>query len=200
MRKEEFLSALAAELSGLPETEREEWLAFYGEAIEDRKEDGMAEDEAVAAMGSVDEVLAQILAETPLLQLAKEKIKPKRRLNGWEVTLLVLGFPMWGTVLLSLLATLLSVYLSLWSAVVSLWSAFASFALWAPVGLVAGCAYAFAGEGLPGLFLVACGLACGGLAVFSFYGCRAVTLGMVWLTKNCALATKRALVRRKGDA
>ena len=200
MRKEEFLSALAAELSGLSAAEREERLAFYGEAIADRMEDGMTEDEAVDAMGSVEEVLAQILSETPLLRLAKEKIKPKRGLKGWEITLLIAGSPMWATLLLSILATLLSVYLCLWSAIASLWAAFASLALCAPVGLVAGCVYAFTGEGLSGLFLVACALVCGGLAVFAFFGCRAATMGLVWLTKKCALSTKRALVRRNGDA
>ena len=199
MRKNEFLDALGAELQGLPQREREERLAFYGEAIEDRMEEGASEEEAVAALGTVSEVVVQILAETPLLKIAKEKIKPRRRLKGWEFALLAVGSPVWVAVLAAVGAAMLSVYVSLWAAVASFWSAFASFAACAPVGLVMGCAYAFGGNPLAGLALAAASFVCAALAIFSFFGCRAATVGLVWLTKKSLLSVKRVLVRRKDD-
>lgn len=199
MRKDEFLAALGGELQGLPTRERDDRLAFYGEAIDDRIEEGLSEEAAVADMGSVAEVVAQILSETPLLRLAKEKIKPKRKLKGWEIALLAVGSPVWGALLVSAVAAVFSVYVSLWAAAVSLWSAFASFAACAPVGVVVGCVYAFGGNLYAGLALAAASLVCAALAIFSFFGCRAATRGLVWLTKKAVLSVKRALVRRKDD-
>ena len=54
MNKRDFIESLRAKLLGLPKQEVEERLAFYGEMIEDRKEEGLTEEQAVAAIGSVD--------------------------------------------------------------------------------------------------------------------------------------------------
>ena len=48
MNKQEFLSALQNALAGLPKKDRQKTLAFYSEMIDDRMEDGMTEEEAVA--------------------------------------------------------------------------------------------------------------------------------------------------------
>ena len=66
MLKQEFLNALKEGLKGLPEKDIEERLTFYGEMIDDRIEEGRTEEEAVNEIGSVDEVVQQIVAETPL--------------------------------------------------------------------------------------------------------------------------------------
>ena len=60
MTKQEFLSRLREGLSGLPEDDIAERLTFYGEMIDDRIEDGLSEEEAVAEVGSVDDIAAQI--------------------------------------------------------------------------------------------------------------------------------------------
>ena len=52
MTKREFLAQLRKGLSGLPQDDIEERLTFYGEMIEDRKEEGLSEEEAVSAVGS----------------------------------------------------------------------------------------------------------------------------------------------------
>ena len=50
MTKLNFLLSLNEKLAGLPKNEIEEHLNFYVEMIEDRIEDGMPEEEAVAAL------------------------------------------------------------------------------------------------------------------------------------------------------
>ena len=45
MTKNEFISRLRARLSGLPKDEIRERLAFYGEMIDDRIEEGLSEEE-----------------------------------------------------------------------------------------------------------------------------------------------------------
>ena len=57
MKKQEFLDALGAGLSG--SSDAEEVLDFYREMIEDRMEDGMEEEAAVEQLGSVEEILAR---------------------------------------------------------------------------------------------------------------------------------------------
>ncbi|MBR4295688.1 MAG: DUF1700 domain-containing protein, partial [Clostridia bacterium] len=82
MTKLKFIMSLHDKLSGLPQKEIEERLNFYSEMIEDRMEEGLSEEEAVAAIGSVDEIAEQIVADTPLSKIAKEKIKLTRRLGA----------------------------------------------------------------------------------------------------------------------
>lgn len=94
MDKQEFLSKLRAKLSGLPQKDLEERLSFYSEMIDDRIEEGLSEEDAVKELGTVDEVAGQIIADIPLSKLVKERIKPKRALNVWDV-LLAIGSPIW---------------------------------------------------------------------------------------------------------
>ena len=136
MRKQEFLSQLQKGLIGLPQEDIEEQLVFYSEMIEDRIEEGLPEEEAVAAIGPVEEVVSQIVAETPFSKLVKERIKPKRALRAWEIVLLVLGSPLWLSLLIGAFAVLLGVYVSVWSVIVSLWAITASFAVGSLGGIV----------------------------------------------------------------
>lgn len=57
MKKQEFLDALGAGLSGSGDAE--EVLDFYREMIEDRIEDGMEEEAAVEQLGAVEDILAR---------------------------------------------------------------------------------------------------------------------------------------------
>ena len=55
MNKNAFLEELREKLSGLPEEDIEESVAFYREMIEDRMEDGVPEEEAVEGVGTVED-------------------------------------------------------------------------------------------------------------------------------------------------
>lgn len=129
MSKQEFLAELKARLSGLPQSDIEERLTFFGEMIDDRIEEGLAEEEAVSAIGTVDEVAGQIVAETPLTKLVKERVKSKRTLRAWEIVLLVLGSPIWLSVLIAVFAVIFAVYVVIWSVIISLWAILASLAV-----------------------------------------------------------------------
>ena len=128
MDKKEFIAALRARLAGLPERELEDRLGFYIEMIDDRMEEGIAEQDAVAQIGTVEQIAAEILGDVPLAALAKQRIKPRRKLKAVEIVLLVIGSPIWGSLLLSALAVVLALYASWWSVLISLWASFASFA------------------------------------------------------------------------
>lgn len=61
-----FLSELRNRLFGLPGEEIEERLSFYNEMINDRMEEGLSEEEAVAAIGPVEEIAEQIMSTAPV--------------------------------------------------------------------------------------------------------------------------------------
>ena len=63
MKKNEFLSALRASLTGIPAEDAERALDYYSEMIDDCMEDGMSEDEAVEQLGSVEQAAASIMPD-----------------------------------------------------------------------------------------------------------------------------------------
>lgn len=180
MRKSQFLFSLRDRLDDLPQAEVEERLNFYSEMIDDRVEEGLSEEEAVAAVGAVDRVAAQILEETPP---EKEKAS-KRKFKAWEITLLVLGSPLWVSLLIAAVAVVFSVYISVWSVIVSLWAVFGSMIACAVGVILGGIVMAVMGSGITGVALVGAGIVCGGMAIFLYYGCKAVTKGVCLLTKK----------------
>ncbi len=197
MKKQEFLDALEAKLCGLPKRDVQERLSFYGEMIDDRVEEGLSEEEAVRDIGSADEIAAQIIAQTPLAKLVKERIKPQKSLKAWEIVLLALGSPVWLSLLIAAFAVLLSLYVAAWSVIVSLWALFASFVGGTLGGVAAGMLFAFGGQALTGIAMVGAGISCAGLAIFSFFGCKAATKGAVLLTKKTVFAVKNGIVKKE---
>ena len=79
MNKQEFLDKLKKKLSTLSKKEREERLAFYGEMIDDRVEEGLTEAEAVKGIGAVDVVAAQIVDDISTERKKKEKQERKKK-------------------------------------------------------------------------------------------------------------------------
>ncbi len=198
MTKTEFIIELTEKLSSLPADEVEQRVGFYSEIIDDYIEEGMSEQEAIAKIGTTDEVAAQILSEIPISALVREKIKKKRKMRGWEITLLILGFPLWLPLLIAALAVIFALYVSLWSIVVTLWAV--EVALWGCAfgGLASGTAFVFSGNVPSGLFMIASSIVCAGLSIFLFYGCKAATKGMVLLGKKMLLGAKNRLIKKEG--
>ncbi len=195
MNKRDFLARLRNGLSGMPQDDIEERLIFYSEMIDDRMEEGLSEAEAVKSIGTVDDVVSQILTDTPITSLVKEKVKPGRSMRSWEIVLLVLGFPVWFPLLIAAVAVILAVYIVVWSAVISLWAVEVSF--WA--GTLGGVISAFAvqGNGIREIVMFSIGLCCAGLSIYLFFGCKAVTKGTLKLTKWAALWFKSLFVGKE---
>ena len=127
MNKSDFLSELRRGLGCLPEEDIEKSVDFYAEMIDDKMEEGLTEEEAVAEAGCVDEISAQIIAEIPLTRLVKARVKPKRALKAWEIVLIAAGSPVWLSLLVAAAVTVVSVYASLWAVIVSLYAVVLSF-------------------------------------------------------------------------
>ena len=196
MTKLNFVLSLNERLAGLPKDEIEEHLNFYVEMIEDRIEDGMPEEEAVAAVGTVDEIAEEIIAHIPLFKIAKEKIKPKRKPRALEIVLLAVGSPVWLPLAIAAAVVMLALYISLWSIIVSLWSVFASLVGCTIGGVVLSVVLLVSGR-LVGVGMIGVSLVLAGLAILSFIGCSAATKGTVLLTKKIALTIKKRFIKRE---
>lgn len=189
MNKQEFLKALKKELSGLPREDVEERLSFYSEMMDDYIEEGATEEEAVARIGTVEEVAAQC---------TEKKEKPRRKRKTWERVLLIAGSPIWISLLAAAASVVIAVYAVLWSAVISLWAVEGSL-IGSLVGGIAMSALGFsAGNALWGWAMVGVTVFCAGVAIFLFYGCKSASKGVWYLTKQFPRWVK-ALIREKED-
>ena len=199
MTRQEFLDKLRKGLEGLPKDDVDERVNFYAEMILDRMEEGVSEQEAVLEIGDVDGVISRIMEDIPIKRIVKEKIKKEKNINmsAWVIVLLVLGSPIWLSLLISGAALAFSIFVSLWSVVISLWAVFASFIGCAIGGFASGVWYIALGNILTGIMLIGVGAFLAGLSVFAFFGCRGITRAYIRLTKKTMLGIKRMLVKKE---
>ncbi len=200
MTKEGFLSALAMRLSRLSETDRAASLAFYEEAIADRMEDGLSEAEAVADIGTPEEIAAQILASAPNTLASGETPQPRKRSAGATVAW-ILTSPLWIAGLIVLFALVLVAYVVLWALVLCVYAVGVALAVSGAVCLFAGAVQLFMGDPVsPVLLVVAAGLVCGGLAIFWYYACKGATVGAAKLSRLLAKGVIRIFTGRRQTA
>ena len=197
MNKEEFLSELRRKISGLPHEDIEERIAFYSEMIDDRIEDGLPEEEAVAGIGNVDGIVEQIMSEIPLSKLVREKVKSKRSLKAWEIILLVLGSPIWLPILISVLAIFLSVYVIIWAVAVCIYAACFSMAAGAVGGISGLFISLFKGAPAVALFSLGAAAVCAGLSILLLYVSVWVTKLILKMTKRIVLGIKTSFVGKE---
>ena len=204
MNKNQLMDALKERLAGLPEEELKKSLDFYSEMIDDRMEDGLSEDEAVAGLGDVKEISDKILEDIPLKKIVSEKvkkIKPERKLKAWEIVLIAVGSPVWFPVGLALGITAavlaLVFYFVFWLLILVFYIIDLCFVLGGVLGVIAGIAAFGKGMGAYGFFLVGAGLFCGGLSIPFFFLCNIIAKGMLKLSKNIITGIKSLFVRNR---
>lgn len=197
MTKNEFLRELKGRLSGLPKEEAEKTLDYYSEMIDDRMDEGLDEQQAVAAVGTVDNAVSAAVSEIPMQQLVKAKVLGKRKLKTWEIVLIAAGFPVWFPLLISAAAVIFSVYVTLWALIISLFAIDLSFAVCCITAFADSVFRLYRGEKLRSAFMLGAGLFFLGASVLLFRLSVASAKGLVALSKKLWLAVKRLFMRRE---
>ncbi len=197
MTKNEFLAELKERLAGVSEADMKQSLDYYTEMIDDRMEDGLSEEEAVAAVGTPGEIAGEILGEMPLAKLVKARVKPKRRMVAWEIVLLVLGSPIWLSLLIALLAVVFSLYISFWAVIVSLWATVLALGAAALAGVLGLFTATAGGHVWTGIALLGAGVFLAGLTIFAYYGCLYATKGICFLSKRTFRFVKGCFIRKE---
>ena len=195
MNKQEFLSRLKEKLPANEDTQ--ERLSFYSEMIDDRKEEGMSEEEAVAEIGTVESVLSQILSEIPLSKLVKETVKPKRSLKAWEIVLLILTSPVWISLLIAAFVIVISVYIVIWSLLISLWAIEVGFALGVVYLAVYVVVFITQGRMLQSAAYFGASIAFVGISILMFFVCKKASKGTLVLSKKIAEGIKLIFIRKR---
>ncbi len=197
MTKREFISQLRGHLSGLPKEDIEKSIEYYSEIIDDRMEDGSPEDSAVEAIGSPSEIATQILMDTPLPKLVKAKAKPQRALKVWEIVLLVLGSPLWLSLLFAGVMVIFALYIALWSCIVSLYAVDLSLAASGLAGLLGFGALLSNHFYAQSVFILGIGLVCAGLAVPFFFVCNLISKKILVWSKKILLFIKSRMIGKE---
>lgn len=104
MNKTDFLTALERQLKKLKKSDRKRFLEYYREIIDDSVEDGCTEEEAIRRIGTPEEVAREILIEQT--DHSEESVSASKK--AVTITLLVIGSPLWATVLLLVLVLALA--------------------------------------------------------------------------------------------
>ena len=199
MNKEQFLSELKQGLSAFAEADIRNSLDYYAEMIDDRIEDGKTEEEAVADLGNVQEIISQILLEMPLKKLVRAKTKPKKTLSAWEIVLLVLGFPLWFSLLISAVAVVFSIFISFWAVLVLLYAVPISLAASA-LGCIGGAViFAVLGYAPQALCTFGAVFVLIALAILTFWLCHFAALGLIWCSKMLFRGIKRMFIGKRGE-
>ena len=181
MKKQEFLNQLKTRLWALSPADIQRSLDYYSEMIDDRLEDGLSEEEAVAALGDLDEIVKQIMQEMPHPPAAiKKEQKQQRRIVPWVIVLLVLGSPVWIPLVASVAAAVFSIYVSLWSVVLVLWCLTVA-ACVSPLACLISILFSFAESSV--LVNLGAALLMAGLAILLFMVSMLASKGMIALTK-----------------
>ncbi len=199
MKKSEFLSVLQTELNNLPQNELKEQLNFYSEMIDDRMEEGLSEEEAVASIGSASDILSQINRPRPshMKKPTGAKGKAAEKSKALLIALLIMASPIWVSLLAvlgALIVAALAVIWSLWISFVAVEIAFAASGLYGAVALIVS---AINGEWQIGMGVFGGGLILSGLSLLIWDPCKK-SLKFSWLlTKMVFKATYSLLRGRK---
>ena len=197
MNKQEYLESIRSRISAMPADDVNRFMDYYSEMIDDRVEDGLSEEEAVADMGSPDAAVEQILEDMPLTKLVKEKIKPKHELKAWEVVLIVLGSPVWIPLLITAAVLLLTLWIVAFALLISFYAVVLSFVVAGIGGLICTIPLFVAHSPYTAVLMLGAALIGVGIAILFVVSVKPVTAGIFKVCKASVNGIKRMFVKEK---
>lgn len=120
MNKKEFINELGKNLNHFPKKEKNKCLHYYEEMINDRIEDGMPEEMAVKAVGSIESIVVSVTNELSLMSLMTTKMNNAFSKKN-NLVLILLGLPLWLPLLIAFIIVVLALYIVFISVIFSLY-------------------------------------------------------------------------------
>ena len=199
MSRDAFIGELRHRMAGLPQDAVERTVEYYSELIADSMEDGLGEEEAVSRLGSLDEIVSNVVKETPLTQIVQNRVQEskKKGVSGWVIALLILGAPLWLPLLIAVLAVLFALFVALWAVVIALWAAVLAVVLTGVAAVGVGIFELIRLHVPQGLVLLGGGLVCLGLCALLYLLMKLLTVGTVKLCKWVWIGIKSLFVGKK---
>ena len=199
MNKNEYLDSIKSKLQGLPEKDIQSAIEYYEEAIEDRVEDGLTEEQAINAVGTPDEIAEKILLDSSIPKLITAKAKPKRTLKGWEIALIIIGSPLWLTVALCLLVVFLWVIIFIFCMILTVIAVVLALILGALGGVAGGIAQLFNGYGMNALITIGVSMVILGIGLLLSLPLKAAVTGLWNLIAKFIKWTKKKIIGSKKE-
>jgi uncharacterized membrane protein len=110
MNKAEFLNELTLCLQDMNDTERNKFVVYYDEMISDYMENGMKEEIAVNKIGIPKKIAEELINNNDNVRIDL----PSSGNKVLNRVLTIIGFPLWGSVLLSVILLVFSIYVLIW--------------------------------------------------------------------------------------
>ncbi len=201
MRKSEFIRRLSRELSGLSADEIIRSTAFYEEIIADRMEEGMTEEESVGSLGEVEDIAKEIMSDLSFLTITKAKVKKGfDNIDDKKVVkaLTIITCPLWGTLLVAVLALIVATYVVLWTTIAVISLLCIVLEVGGVVLMAIGVGSFFILTFPTGLLILGTGMLMLGIGLVLFRPCGLVVKSIVALTRVVITKSKLALARVGG--
>lgn len=196
MNKSELLNELSQRLSGIPQSEAEKTINYYSEMIDDRIEDGESEEDAVKAVGDIDEIVRNAMSQVPLTGLVKQSVKRNFRLSVPVIILLILGSPIWLSLLIALFAVIFAIYVTIAAVIISLFAVVAAFVVSGIVSVIAS-PFLIPVSLYTSAMYFSCGLVILGLSIFAFYVAVILSKYIIRFTKFVIIKIKSLFIRKE---
>ncbi len=197
MTKQEFSAELRRRLYGLPQNDIEERLTFYSEMIDDRMEEGLSEEEAVAELGPIEDIITHIMSEIPLSRLVKEKVKSRPTLETWQIVLIVLSSIVWLPLLGSISSLIFSIYIGVWSLVLLIWLCDFAFAIKAILEISSFVTALAEGNVWYSLSGLGRAMIWAGVAILLFFAAKEAVKAVINLTKKIFIKIKSWIMKKE---
>lgn len=110
MNKAEFLKELKIYLLKMNDLEKKKFITYYEEIISDYIENGVSEEEAVRKIGEPRKIAEELLVNYDSVQINL----PSTGSRVLNIALTIIGFPLWGSVLLMVILLVFSIYVLIW--------------------------------------------------------------------------------------
>lgn len=195
MNKVEFLKELELDLLKMKDSEKSKFIVYYDEMISDYIENGIVEDEAVKKVGAPDKIAQELMGEYDSVKLNLPSFGSK----SLNIIITIIGFPLWGSVLLSIALLVLSAYIILWCVPFAAGAGSLGFIASAIVGIV-GAPFVIAQSISIGLIQLGSGIASIGISLILGIATVVLTKKFISITKKfniklVALFKKKVVIR-----
>ncbi len=151
----------------------------------------------MADVGSIDEIAAQIAAETPPIPRAIARANTgSRTLN---IVLLAVFSPIWVPIALALAAAALAVYVAIWAVIAALWAVDAVLVLMPFAGMAALASTLGGSMPLPGVFVFGLSLVSSGFGLVASFAVFWASKLLFCATRSFARWVAGLFVRVSGD-
>lgn len=197
MNKKDFIGALTDRLGEIPQAELERSVEYYSEMIDDRIEDGMSEEEAVAQIGSVDDAVSEVLSGISLPKLIKNKASRHKSSSAAQTVLAVLTFPIWFPIMLTAIILFITFFILIITLVIALSTIPFSFGISALAALIGFVVLLFTARGPSASLLLGGGLVCLGIFLLVCPAFTVTVKAIFRICKRFVLWIKSLFIGRK---